>query len=138
MPYPKDIFLIGSYKRGTKIRPLDDVDIFYVIGLAKRRDNNWHTITDCSFDFGDDFKDDDGNISSIKILNLLRNEISKTYSKSEIRRNGEVVNVYLKSYSVGFDIVPVWQIANDNYYLIPAGRGSTKWKKSNPKKMKIY
>jgi hypothetical protein len=133
LPYPKDFFLTGSYKRGTKIPPLDDVDIFYVIGLAERKDNRWHIIRDCTFDFDEDFKDDDGNISSVKILNLLKKEISKTYSRSEVRRNSEVVNVYLTSYKVGFDIVPAWEIINDNYYLIPVGGGSTKWKRSNPK-----
>jgi len=133
LPYPKDIFLTGSYKRGTKIFPLDDVDIFYVIGLAEKKDNHWHTITNCTFKFGEDFKDEDENISSIKILNLIKKEISKTYSRSEIRRNGEVVNVYLTAYEVGFDIVPAWEIINENYYLIPAGGDSTKWKRSNPK-----
>ena len=133
LPYPKDIFLTGSYKRETKISPLDDVDIFYVIGLAEKKDNHRHTITDCTFDFGEDFKDEDENVSSVKVLNLLKKEISKTYSRSEVRRNGEVVNVYLTSYEVGFDIVPAWKITNDNYYLIPVGGGSTKWKRSNPK-----
>lgn len=133
LPYSKDIFLTGSYKRGTKISPLDDVDIFYVIGLAEKKDNHWHTITNYTFDFGEDFKDEDDNVSSVRVLDLLKKEISKTYTMSKVRRNGEVVNVYLTSYEIGFDIVPAWKITNDNYYLIPAGGGSTKWKRSNPK-----
>ncbi|WP_434579274.1 SMODS domain-containing nucleotidyltransferase [Thermoanaerobacterium thermosaccharolyticum] len=133
LPMPKDVFLTGSYKRGTKISPLDDVDIFYVIGYALKKYKARHIITDCSFKYGVEFEDNEGKISSIKILNLIKQELSKTYSKSEIRRNGEVVNVYLRSYEVGFDVVPAWEIAGSEYYLIPNGGGSTKWKKSNPK-----
>ena len=133
LPRPINIFLTGSYKRGTKISPLDDVDIFYVVGEAKSQDDYRHIITHTTFDFGNDFKDKDNNISSIKVLNLIKKEISKTYRRSEIRRNGEVVNVYLSSYEVGFDIVPAWRINNREYYLIPEGGRSTRWKKSNPK-----
>ena len=134
IPLPKEIFLIGSYARGTKITPLDDVDIFYVMGIAVKRDEHWHTLIECSLKFGEEFLDEDKNISSIKILELIKKEISKTYSQSNIRRNNEVVNVYLTSYEVGFDIVPAFKIKNYDYYLIPAGGNSSKWKRSNPKK----
>ena len=44
LPRPLDMFLIGSYSRGTKITPLDDVDIFYVMGNAEKTSDNWHQI----------------------------------------------------------------------------------------------
>ncbi len=134
LPLPKSFYLIGSYKRGTKIAPLDDVDIFYVLGIALRRNNNWHSISKCSFNFNYEYHDENNNISSVKILNLIKKEIYKTYSMSQVRRNQEVVNVYLSSYQMGFDIVPVWKIENENYYLMPIGGGYSKWKRTNPLK----
>lgn len=132
LPIAKDFLLIGSYARDTKISPLDDVDIFYIIGKAQSSSNGWHTIIDCDFTFGQDYLDTEQNISSMKILNLIKKEIDNTYSASEIRRDGEVVNLFLNSYGVGFDIAPVFEITNDDYFLMPQGKGLHKWKKSNP------
>lgn len=132
LPFPKSFYLIGSYKRGTKITPLDDIDIFYVLGIASRKNDYWHSISRCSFNFNYDYQDENNNISSVKILNLIRKEIYETYSTSQVRRNQEVVNVYLSSYKMGFDIVPVWEIENENYYLMPIGGGYSKWKRTNP------
>ena len=132
LPLAESFNLIGSYKRGTKITPLDDVDIFYTLGKAKKYSDNWHSITKCSFDFDESFMDENSNISSLIILNLIKKEIFETYSSSQVRRNQEVVNVYLSSYEVGFDIVPVWEIENENYYLMPIGGGKSKWKRTNP------
>src|SRR3989344_694856 len=132
LPTAKDFLLTGSYARDTKITPLDDVDIFYIIGKANSVDSHWHTIIDCDFTFGQEFLDADENVSSLKILNLIKKEIGETYGKSEIRRDGEVVNLFLTSYGVGFDLTPVFEISNDDYYLMPEGKGMHKWKKSNP------
>jgi hypothetical protein len=132
LPTAKNFILIGSYARNTKITPLDDVDIFYVIGKANRVNGDWHTIMDCDFTFGQDYLDANNNISSLKILNLLKKEIDATYTSSEIRRDGEVVNLFLSSYGVGFDIAPVFEITNEDYFLMPEGKGLHKWKKTNP------
>jgi tRNA nucleotidyltransferase (CCA-adding enzyme) len=132
LPLAEYFSLIGSYKRGTKITPLDDVDIFYVIGKAKKTSDNWHSITKCSFNFDGNFMDENNNVSSLKVLNLIKQEIYETYSSSQVRRNQEVVNVYLSSYEVGFDIVPDWKIENENYYLMPVGEGKSRWKRTDP------
>jgi len=87
---------------------------------------------DCDFTFGQDYLDANQNISSVKILNLVKEEIDATYTDSEIRRDGEVVNLFLSSYGVGFDITPVFEISNDDYFLMPQGKGLHMWKKSNP------
>ena len=124
--------LIGSYKRKTKIDPLNDVDIILTIGKGYYKGNNWHIIDDCSYSFSSNDYDEDQNVSSIKLLNTLREKLSATYSRSEIRRNNEVVNVYLSSYDVGFDLVPAFYYRDVDYFLIPKGNKSTKWKKTNP------
>lgn len=134
LPSPRDFVLIGSYKRGTKIAPLDDVDMLYVMGYAKRVDNTGrHILTSCDFEFGSTFMEPEDNISSVKVLDLIKRVLQEVYFRSVVRRDGEVVNVYLSSYEVGFDIVPAFWIENDNYYLMPAGSGSTYWKRTNPK-----
>lgn len=131
-PSLKEYRLIGSYKRRTKIDPLDDVDILLVLGSGYYQGNNWHIIDNCSYPFSDEDKDENGNISSVKILNTLRKMLLETYPRSEIKRNNEVVNVYLSSYDVGFDLVPSFYYKNVDYFLIPAGSNSTKWKMTNP------
>jgi len=133
IPVIKEANQIGSIKRKTKIRPLDDVDILLVIGIGRYHDNGWHVIDDCSYEWERDDKDENDNISSIHILNKLRDRLLVTYPNSEIKRNNEVVNVYLKSYDVGFDLVPGFYIRDKDYYLIPKGSKSTQWKKTNPK-----
>ena len=133
LPVPLETFLTGSYKRGTKITPLDDVDIFYVIGKVLNTSPHHHSLSECSFYFGSDYLDQNGNISSIRVLELIKRELKKTYSSSEIVRNGESVSVFLSTYGVTFDVVPAFFDQRNNYYLIPNGGNSTQWKYSNPK-----
>ena len=128
-----EYYKFGSIQRKTKIKPLDDVDIIYVVGTAEKQiGSNMHTITNCSLSFGPEKHQPENNISSIILLNDLRSAISETYSRSEVRRNQEVVNVYLSSYEVGFDIVPAFDITNMGYLLIPAGKGNHNWKETKP------
>ena len=81
LPLAEYFSLIGSYKRGTKITPLDDVDIFYVLGKAKKNSDNWYSITKCSFNFDESFKDENSNISSLIILNLIIINTKKLWMK---------------------------------------------------------
>jgi hypothetical protein len=66
------------------------------------------------------------------LLNDIKTAIKETYSTSDVIRNQEVVNVYLSSYGVGFDIVPAFYVTNTGYYLIPDGNGSHWWKNTKP------
>ena len=124
--------IIGSYRRKTKINPLNDVDIVLTFGKGYYKGNNWHIIDDCSYSFSSIDYDDEQNVSSVRLLNKLKEKLSATYSRSEILRNNEVVNVYLSSYDVGFDLIPAFYYRDVDYFLIPKGSNSTKWKKTNP------
>lgn len=124
--------IIGSYKRKTKINPLNDVDIVLTFGKGYYKGNNWHIIDDCSYSFSSIDYDDEQNVSSVRLLNKLKEKLSAAYSRSEIRRNNEVVNVYLSSYDVGFDLISAFYYRDVDYFLIPKGSNSTKWKKTNP------
>jgi len=133
IPTSINFFTYGSISRKTKIKPLDDVDILYVIGKAQKKvGENMHTITQCSYEFTSSDYEPNSNISSIILLNKIRNAIKETYSKSEVKKDKEVVNVYLDSYGVGFDIAPAFDITNENYYLIAAANGTHYWKRTNP------
>jgi hypothetical protein len=136
IPKPISYFMFGSIARKTKIKPLDDVDIMYVVGTAiKQGESENHTLSECSIKFGEEkCEPNTNNISSLILLNDIKAAIKESYSKSEVRRNQEVVNVYLASYGVGFDIVPAFIITNMDYYLIPRGHGFHNWKKTNPAK----
>jgi hypothetical protein len=136
IPKPISYFKFGSIVRKTKIKPLDDVDIMYVVGKAiKQGGTENHNLLECSINFGPTkYEPNTSNISSLILLNDIKAAIIETYSNSEVTRNQEVVNVYLSSYDVGFDIVPAFLITNMDYYLIPNGHGLHKWKKTNPGK----
>ena len=136
IPKPISYFMFGSIARKTKIKPLDDVDIMYVVDSAiKQGDSENHNLLECSINFGPTkYEPNTTNISSLILLNDIKSAIIETYSTSEVKRNQEVVNVYLSSYGVGFDIVPAFLITNMDYYLIPFGHGLHKWKRTNPNK----
>jgi len=139
IPQPLDFIKFGSIARKTKIKPLDDVDVIYVVGTAEKQlNNNMHTITKCSIGFDINKQEPINNISSLIFLNDIKAAIKQTYSSSDVRRNQEVVNVFLKSYEVGFDIVPAFYITNFEYYLIPKGGGSHWWKKTKPISGEIF
>ncbi len=125
----------GSIDRRTKIKPLNDVDVFYVVGTATKNPIGGHTLRDCKYTFGEYEHEPSNNISSKKLLLNLKGAIKETYSQSDIRKKNEVVNVWLESYGVGFDIAPAFYVSDDienDYYLIPQGADSHYWKETNP------
>lgn len=133
LPHGYNFFKYGSVSRKTKIKPLDDVDLLYVIGDAEKQNyEDRNLITKCPFNFTIEDHEPYTNISSKYLLDKIKGEIKKTYTRSEISRHNEVVNVYLSSYEVGFDITPAFYITNMDYYLIPEGSNSHFWKRTNP------
>lgn len=134
MPSPLDFLKFGSITRKTKIKPLDDVDIIYVVGTAEKHlFGVGHYLKTCSINFPNDKREPSKNISSLLLLNDIKAAIKETYSRSVVSRNQEVVNVYLDSYKVGFDIVPAFYVESMDYYLIPEGSGGHQWKETRPK-----
>lgn len=125
-------FLTGSYKRGTKITPLDDVDIFIILngsGLILY-DSNRIGVEDDSI-YGA-YKDDHGFLSSIKILEAFKRTLPDIYSN--VKRDGQALNIWLSSYDIGLDLVPSFTTKDKDYYLIPSGHGKNTWLKTNPQK----
>ncbi|MBP6929679.1 MAG: hypothetical protein KBB77_01955 [Candidatus Moranbacteria bacterium] len=138
-------FLSGSYARGTKIYPLDDIDVMMVIdgtGLfvfekgqrinAEVRGGGAVGSPVSQYTYGTQ-----GLISSKRILEAFRDAIQESYPNSNIRKNGQAVNVWFESYGMGLDIVPCFHIlpkdGRRDFYYIPQGGESHEWLTTNPK-----
>lgn len=136
-------FLFGSAIRGTKPTPYDDIDLMLVL------DGSTLVAKENGFDVGTVFGsgkinnpltlgkylDEYGLISSQKILNCIRALLDETYSRSEIRKDGQAINVWMESYGFGIDIVPAFKIQHNTagiHYYIPYGTGSHMWRSANP------
>ena len=138
----------GSFARGTKIRPIDDIDL--IIGLDGHNlqvvdcgswDNYKLKLTDTSSMFKgycdtesygySYFYSPTYYLNSTKIKNAFKSALGNLHdcSKAELHSRGEAVTLKFTSYEWNFDIVPAFYATD--YYLIPNGRGG--WKKTNPK-----
>lgn len=133
----------GSFARRTKIRPLDDIDFLVVLDpreTEERHQGNgksWLKITDPSAPLAA-FPDDHGYVSSVKVLNRMRDELQglPVYRKAIVVRNQQAVVLNLTSYDWSFDIVPavpvVGYLGTVLHYLIPNGTGD--WMRTDSRK----
>lgn len=134
----------GSFARSTKVRPLDDIDMMVLLDGRDTRVETFYNhscllrITQSSSPCVT-FQDDQGYVSSRRILNRIRDNLRTVhnYEKAELKVNQEAVVLKLKSYDWAFDIVPSFAVVNSGeaetlYYLIPDGNGH--WKKTDPRK----
>jgi hypothetical protein len=133
----------GSFARNTKVRPLDDIDILVLLNGKGTRDNqagsdtygSWLKITEPDAPLAI-FRDQYGYVNSIKILNVIRDSLSKVpnYRRADLHRNQQAVTLDLLSYPWVFDIVPAVPISDGIktiHYLIPNGRGD--WSRTDPR-----
>ncbi len=135
----------GSFGRGTKCRPLDDID--YMVCLMANG---------CTYDAGSRWDDtpiytggtederllscvdDEGEnrLNSTKVINRFVKKLTgvREYHRSEIHKNGQAAVLNLVSKEWSFDIVPCFYTTTEsngrNYYLIPNGKGN--WMKTDP------
>ncbi len=137
-------FLSGSYARGTKLKPLDDIDVMVVIDGAGLHVVNSGLVQNIGVR-GSEKHDNpilqhigvDSLLSSAKVMSLFQKALSETHPNSKIRNDEQAVNVWLESYGLGIDVVPCFhlipQSGTRDYYFIPEGNGGTGWKTTNPK-----
>lgn len=137
-------FLSGSYARGTKIHPLDDIDILMIMdgsGLSVIKNGN---IVDAEVRNNEltsnpilQHLGQDNLLSSSTVLNLFVSAMKQTHPESKIHKDGQAINVWLESYNFGIDIVPCFHIipkdGSQDYYFIPQGGNSEGWTSTNPK-----
>jgi hypothetical protein len=115
-----DSYLSGSYARDTAIRPLDDVDIIFVIDPARWPQDGFRLIID------DDYPAPEA------VLKTFITAIRYRYSDSSLRMQNRSVRLQLNHLDI--DVVPAIDIGkNDGSILIP-DRQKHGWIITAPKK----
>ncbi len=106
-----DSYLSGSYARDTAIRPLDDVDIIFIIDKSQ-----WHT----------DYlsKLFDTKPSPDAVLKTFKNAIRYRYNDSSLRAQNRSVRLQLNHLNI--DVVPAIESEGNQSIMIP-DRSADKW-----------
>jgi hypothetical protein len=110
-----DSFLTGSYRRHTKIDPLNDIDVFLIrnetrVGLSTSG----------------------GGVLPNQALDQVTTAVRAAYPYATIKRQARSVNVKLPAYSFGFDLVPAWLRSPDGYWI--PDTDSDGWLPTDPEK----
>ena len=137
-------FLSGSYARGTKNPPLNDIDVMMPIDGAGffpiRNGIQWNAVVRGSEKFDNPLLrqlDVRGLLSSRRVMELFQKGLEDSYPSSTVAKDGQAVNVWLDSYGFGIDIVPCFHVipmdGSQDVYYIPAGSQSDGWTLTNPK-----
>ena len=106
--------LTGSYRRGTQIPPLDDIDLLLVLDREAYSDYYQHT------------REHTG-----AVVRLTFDALRKAYPQSEIRSYERGVRISFTGTGIGFDVTPAFQLAED-VFTIP-DRQQGRWILTNPK-----
>lgn len=115
-----DSYLSGSYARDTAVRPLEDVDIIFVIDPARWPQNGFRLILD------DDYPRPEA------VLKTFMNAIRYRYQDSSLRLQNK--SVRLRLYHLDIDVVPaIDREKNDSSILIP-DRRKQDWIVTAPRK----
>lgn len=132
----------GSFARGTKIRPLDDIDLLIGLkglgttyateagGTVKLKVPEGIVLRQLCHDGTDE-------LNSRKVINTFVTRLKHIpqYQHAEIKRNQVAAVLNLLSYPWSFDIVPSFMTAPESddrtYYIIPDGNGH--WMKTDPR-----
>lgn len=137
-------FLSGSYARGTKLKPLDDIDVMMVLDGTGFRVINGGAIQDVEVEGSGESGNPllsrvgpDTLLSSQVVMSIFQTALEELHPQSKVRDDEQAVNVWLDSYGLGIDIVPCFHLMPRNgaqdYYYIPTGGNSGGWKTTNPK-----
>ena len=125
-------FLSGSYARGTKLHPLDDIDVMIILdgtGLIPTGINTTHYVRG-NFEGKNspvhNYLGWDNLLNSHSVLEAFQKALAQSHPDSTIKKNGQAINIKLKSYNLGIDIVPCFHIkpldaTKQDFYYIPLG-----------------
>lgn len=113
-----DSRLVGSYRRGTAIRPLKDIDVFVVLDARQHRR--------------------DVPEAPLRLLQTIERALRASYPDHQPRIQGRSVNIAFSGTEIAYDIVAAFAPTSAGsadteppYYEIPDRRAST-WIRTNP------
>ncbi|MDH1180098.1 hypothetical protein N5C72_18590 [Achromobacter mucicolens] len=109
----RNAFLIGSWAKGTRIRPPRDVDLYFLLPAEVfYRFQNY------------------GNNGQSALLQEVRSRLQARYPGSSIRGDGPVVLAAFHSYSV--EVVPAFALTQANAYWVCDTKNGGSYKKTMP------
>ena len=106
--------LTGSYRRGTQIPPLDDIDVLLVLDRDEYDEYYRHT-----------------REATAAVIRLTFAALRRAYPQSEIRSYDRGVRISFTGTGIGFDVTPAFQLEED-VFTIP-DRLEGRWILTNPK-----
>lgn len=101
-------FKVGSWGKGTAVRPSNDIDVFFLPPI-----DVFHT-----------FNARLGNKQS-QLLQEVRSHLSTTFSQTQIRGDGQVVVVDFNSITI--EVIPAFGVTEGGYYICDTNDGG-RWK----------
>ena len=104
----------GSYGRNTAIQGISDLDVLFQLPYSVYQQYSSHS----------------GNGPS-SLLQVVKTSIEKTYSKTSIRADGQVILVPFAD-GITFEVVPAF-LNKDDSYTFPDATGGGSWRVTNPR-----
>lgn len=105
---------VGSYGRNTAIQGFSDLDIIFQLPYSFYEQYNRYVSNGQS-----------------ALLQSVKSSIEKTYSKTSIRADGQVILVPFTD-GITFEVVPAF-INEDDSYTYPDSNDGGRWRTTNPK-----
>ncbi len=109
---PEEVVVVGSYGKGTHIRPPSDIDMLYLLPLSE-----YYRINQVF-----------GNGQS-QLLQEVRRALASSFPRTDLSADGQVVKAPFASYAV--EVVPAF-LCDDATYLTCHTADGGSWRASNP------
>lgn len=106
--------IVGSLGRNTAIKGISDLDMLFVLPKEVK----------------DQYDQHEGNGQS-KLLQAVKEEIKKTYPRTVVRGDGQVVVVSFESINYTIEVCPAFERI-DGAYDYPDSKNGGSWKKTDP------
>ena len=106
-------FMVGSWGKGTAVRPPTDVDVFFELPGEV-----YHRI-----------KSNSGNVQS-QLLQEVRGHLARTYPQTAMRGDGQVVVVGFNTIAV--EVVPAFRYDGQGRFYMPNTNGGGSWRLVDP------
>ena len=109
---PPTCIYVGSWGKSTQVRLSDDVDIMFELPAS-----DFHR-----------FSQRTGNVQST-LLQEVKDQLISTYPNSEMRGDGQVVQIRFNTIAV--EVIPVFRLTNGQFYMPDTNEGG-RWKVVDP------